>query len=99
MLDHSAGRVSGQQGIFGKLHAWRGAMAQSFFRDESRAKLASLRNGKMSRGLTLDHHRSGVLNWPLSRKRCEKLILSVAGNASDAQDFTTFKLERDALEP
>ena len=61
MLDHSAGGMAGQQGIFRQFHAWRGAVAQAFFGHESRAKLASLRDRKMSRGLTLDHHRVGVL--------------------------------------
>src|SRR5713226_4515019 len=99
MPDHSAGGVAREQRIFRKLHARRGAVTQAFFGHESRAKLASLRDGKMSGGLTVDHHRAGVPGHPLARKRREKLILSVAGDAGDAQDFATFQLERDVLEP
>ncbi len=97
--DHSAGRMTCQQGILGKFHARRGAVTQSFFGHESGAKLAALRDGKMSRGNSVDHHRAGVLRQPLSRQRCEQLILAVAGDAGDAQDFTTFQFKRDVSEP
>ena len=61
MPDHSAGSVAGQEGIFGKFHARRGAVTQPLFGHERRTKLASLRDGKMSRGLAVDHHRTGIL--------------------------------------
>src|SRR5207302_6970180 len=99
MLDHSAGGVARQQGILRKLHAWRGGVTEAFFGHESRAELAPLRDGKVSGGLTVDQHRARVLRQPFARKCCEKLVLSVAGDAGDAQDFATFQLERDVLEP
>src|SRR5258708_4991123 len=98
MLDHSAGGVAGEQGILRKLHAWRGAVTQALFGHESRAKLASLRDGKMPGGSAVDHHRAGVLGQPFARKRREQLVLSVTGDAGNAQDFATFQLERDVLE-
>ena len=61
MPDHCAGRMAGQQGVFGKLHARRGAVTQAFFGHESRAKLAALGDGKMSRGMTVDDHGTGIL--------------------------------------
>src|SRR6202035_1618966 len=98
MLHHPAGGVAGQQGIFGKFHAWCGAVTEALFGHKGRAELAPLRDGKMSRGMAIDHHRAGVRDLPLSRKCREKLVLSVAGDPGDAQDFTTLQLERNVLE-
>jgi hypothetical protein len=80
-------------------HAWRGAVAEPFFGHESCAKLAALRDGKMTRGDAVDHHRAGVLRQPLAGKRREKFVLAVTGDAGDAQDFTTLQFERDVFEP
>ena len=41
----------------------------------------------------------GSCGQPLAGKGREKLVLAVAGDAGDAQDFTTLELERDVLEP
>ena len=54
---------------------------------------------KMAGGDAVDHHRAGVLRQPLAGKGREQLVLSVAGDAGDAQDFTTLEFERDVLEP
>ena len=99
MLDHSAGGVAGQQRVFGQFHARRGAVAQPLFRHECRAKLAALGDRQMSGRVALDDDGAGVLRQSLPRKCCEQLVLAVAGDAGDAQDFTTLQLQRDVLEP
>ena len=54
---------------------------------------------EMPGGVAVDDDRAGVLRQPLARQRGEQLVLAVAGDAGDAQDFTTLQLERDVLEP
>ncbi len=99
MLDHAARGVPRQKRVFGKFHARGGAVTEPLFGHESRAKLAPLRDGQMSRRFTVDHHRAGVLRQPLAGKCGEQLILPITGDAGDAQDFTTLQFERNMREP
>ena len=98
VLDHAAGGMTGQQRVLGKLHARRGAVAEPLLGNEGRAKLAPLGDRKVPGGLPVDHDRAGILRQPFSRQRGEKLVLAVAGDAGDAQDFATLELEGDVLQ-
>ena len=99
VLHHAAGGVSGQQRVLRQPHARRGAVAEPLLRHEGRAKLAPLRDRKMPGGDAFDHDGAGILRQPLARQRGEEFVLAVAGDAGDAQDFTTLQFERDVLEP
>ena len=45
---------------------------------------------KVAGGMAIDDHRTGVLRPPLAGEGGEQLILSVAGDTGNAQDFTAF---------
>ena len=47
--------------------------------------------------MPFDHDRAGILRQPFAGQRGEQLVLPVAGDAGDAEDFAALKLERDVL--
>ena len=49
--------------------------------------------------MAVEDDRAGIAGQTLSRERGEQLVLAVAGDAGDAQDFTTFELQRNMLQP
>ena len=49
--------------------------------------------------MPVDHDRAGILRQPFAGQRGEQLVLAVAGDAGDAEDFAALQLERDVLEP
>src|SRR5439155_21490129 len=91
--------MTGQQRVLGKPHPRRGAVAESLLGNERRAKLAPLGDRKVPCGLPVDDDGAGILHLPFSRQSGEKFVLSVAGDAGDAQDFATLELEGDVLKP
>src|SRR5688572_21968757 len=99
MQNHAARSVAGQQRVLRKLHARRSAMAKPLLGNEGRPKLAPLRDRKVPRGMPVDDNCAGVLCQPFSRQGGKKLVLTVAGNAGDAQDFATLELEGDVPKP
>ena len=50
-------------------------------------------------GDAVDDDGAGVLRQALAGERGEQLVLAVAGDAGDAEDFAALQLERDVLEP
>ncbi len=58
-----------------------------------------MRDREVSGREALDHDGAGVLRQPLTRQRREQLVLPIAGDAGDAQDFTAFEFERNMLKP
>ena len=75
------------------------AVAKPLLGNESRPKPAALRDRKVPRGMPVDDDCAGVLCQPFSRQGGKKLVLTVAGDTGDAQDFATLELEGDTPKP
>src|SRR5439155_13614621 len=91
--------VAGQPRVLRKLHARCRAVAKPLLGNEGRPKLAPLRDRKMPRGMAVYDDCAGVLCQPFSRQSGKKLVLTVAGDTGDAQDFATLELEGDVSKP
>ena len=85
--------MAGEQGIFRKPHPRRGAVAEPLFRHEGRAELAPAGDREMAGGLAIDHDGAGVFRRPLAGEGGKQLVLAVAGDAGNPQDFAALQFQ------
>ena len=88
-----------EQRILGELHARGAAVAEPFLRHERGAHAAASIDVEQARGIAVDDDVAFAARQPLARQRGEQLVLTVAGDAGDAENLAAADLERYVLEP
>ena len=98
MAQKTIGGMAGQQRVFREPHGRRRTMAKPFFRHKGRTAPAAFIDAGAANSNTI-HDNGGVMRRQFfAAEGCKKLILAIAGDASDAQHLTGAEFKADPVQ-